>query len=251
MAKPTDDAATAQPTLEWRIDRARAGMFGLHHNMVAGFLQLAVGGVRTGTFGHGDDEQDVLLRMPEWYRSSTGQLENITIPTVRGGAVPITSVATAELVPGPVSIKHFDRKRVLTAGAEVEPWIRADADVRARFQEKVKTYSFPPDITYTFGGAAEEQEESTAFLMTAFLIAIFTISMVLVIQFHRYSDHYHDFSSPVSDRCFQRSAGLQPAFRDHHERYYWGDKSGRCGGQQRHCPSRRDSPVTGEGQRRV
>ena len=184
VAKPTDDAATAQPTLEWRIDRARAGMLGLPPNMVGSFLQLAVGGVRSGTFGHGDDELDILLRLPEWYRSSTGQLENVTIPTPRGGSVPIISVATAELVPGPVSIKHNDRKRVLTAGAEVQPWIRADADVRARFERKVAGYTFPPDITYKFGGAAEDQDESTAFLMSAFMIAIFIISMVLVVQFN-------------------------------------------------------------------
>ena len=49
---------------------------------------------------------------------------------------------------------------------------------------KVAGYTFPPDITYKFGGAAEDQDESTAFLMTAFLIAIFIISMVLVIQFN-------------------------------------------------------------------
>jgi multidrug efflux pump subunit AcrB len=184
VAKPTDNAATAQPTLEWSIDRARAGMFGLDQTTVANLLQLAVGGIRSGTFGHGDDEQDILFRMPEWHRTATGQLENVTIPTPMGGSVPITSVTTAKLVPGPVSINHYEQKRVLNAGAEVQPWIRADADVRARFQKKVEQHTFPPGITHRFGGAAEEQEKSTAFLMKAFFIAIFTITMVLVIQFN-------------------------------------------------------------------
>ena len=184
VAKPSDDAATAQPTLEWRIDRTRAGMFGLDQNTVANFLQLAVGGIRSGSFGHGDDEQDILFRMPAYHRLSTTQLENITIPTPAGGSIPITSVATANLVPGPVSIKHFDRKRVLNAGAEVQPWIRADADVRARFQEKVEKYAFPPGITYSFGGTAEDEKESTEFLMTAFMAALFIMGIVLVIQFN-------------------------------------------------------------------
>ncbi len=184
VAKPTDNAATAQPTLEWHIDRARAGMFGLDQATVAAFLQLAVGGIRSGTFGHGDEEQDILFRMPGWYRTSTGQLENVTIPTPAGGAVPITSVARAKLVPGPVSINHYNRMRVLNAGAEVQPWIRADADVRAKFQEKVNSYRFPPGVTSRFGGAAEEQEKSTSFLLKAFFIAVFIIAMVLVIQFN-------------------------------------------------------------------
>jgi len=184
VAKPTDDAATSQPTLEWRIDRARAGMFGLDQASVASFLQLAVGGIRSGSFGHGDDEQDILFRMPEYYHTSTTQLENITIPTPGGGSLPITSVAAATLVPGPVSIKHKDRQRVLNAGAEVQPWIRADADVRARFQEKVNNYTFPPGITYSFGGAAEDQKESEEFLTVAFLMALFIMGIVLVIQFN-------------------------------------------------------------------
>lgn len=184
VAKPSDDAATAQPTLEWQIDRDRAGMFGLDQSTVANFLQLAVGGIRSGSFGHGDDEQDILFRMLEYHRHSTTQLENITIPTPAGGFLPITSVAAATLVPGPVSIKHTDRKRVLNAGAEVHPWIRADADVRARFQEKVKDYTFPPGLTHSFGGTAKDEEESREFLSQAFIVALFIMGIILVIQFN-------------------------------------------------------------------
>ncbi|MBT4287826.1 MAG: efflux RND transporter permease subunit [Deltaproteobacteria bacterium] len=184
VAKPSDDAATAQPTLEWRIDRTRAGMFGLNQSTVASYLQLAVGGVRSGTFGHGDDEQDILFRAPQFLEQSATQLKNITIPTPGGGSIPITSIASATLVPGPISIKHGDRKRVLNAGAEIQPWVRADADVRASFQEKVKKYAFPPGITYSFGGAAEDQKESTEFLTFAFVLALFIMGIVLVVQFN-------------------------------------------------------------------
>ncbi len=184
VAKPTDDAATSQPTLEWRIDRARAGMFGLDQATVANFLQLAVGGIRSGSFGHGDEEQDILFRMPQYHHMSTTQLENITIPTPGGGSIPLTSVASATLVPGPVSIKHKDRQRVLNAGAEVQPWIRTDADVRAKFQEKVANYTFPPGITHSFGGTAQDQKESEEFLTKAFIMALFIMGIVLVIQFN-------------------------------------------------------------------
>lgn len=184
VAKPTDDAATSQPTLEWRIDRARAGMFGLDQATVANFLQLAVGGIRSGSFGHGDEKQDILFRMPQYHHMSTTRLENITIPTPGGGSIPLTSVASATLVPGPVSIKHKDRQRVLNAGAEVQPWIRTDADVRAKFQEKVANYTFPPGITHSFGGTAQDQKESEEFLTKAFIMALFIMGIVLVIQFN-------------------------------------------------------------------
>ncbi len=184
VAEPTDDASTAQPTLEWAVDRARAGMLGLDQASVGQVLQMGVGGLRSGTVGHGDDEKDILFRLPERFRLDTRRLANVTIPTASGGAVPVASVASAVLVPGPVAVRHLDRKRVVTVGAEVEPWVRADADVRAAFQEKVRAFPFPPGVTYGFGGAAEEQAESTAFLQQAFLVALFLIAMILVLQFN-------------------------------------------------------------------
>lgn len=184
VAEPTDDAATAQPTLEWEVDRARAGMLGLDQATVGQVLQMSVGGLRSGTVGHGDDEKDILVRLPERFRLDTRRLANVTVPAATGGAVPLASVASAELVPGPVAIRHLERRRVVTAGAEVEPWVKADADVRARFQEKVQAYPFPPGVTYGFGGAAEEQAESTAFLQKAFVVALFVIAMILVLQFN-------------------------------------------------------------------
>ncbi len=189
VAKPTDNAETAQPTLEWRIDRSRAGMFGLDQSTVASFLQLAVGGIRTGTMGHGDDEQDILFRMPEVYRINTDQLANITVPTPAGGSVPMTSLATAELVPGPVAIHHFDRKRVLNAGAEVHPWIRADAGVRAKFQAKVEKHTFPPGIAHRFGGGGRRTGKINAvpFKSIFYCTLYYQYGPGYTVQFHTYS----------------------------------------------------------------
>lgn len=185
--KPTDDAATAQPTIEWRVDRARAGMHQLEQSTVASIIQIAVGGLKTGTFGHGDDEQDIMLRLPPVYRFDLDRLENLTIPMLDGQAVPIISTASAELVPGPVTIKHSGKRRVLNAAADVQPGIRQDSSIRKSFQEQVKKYQFPPGITYEFGGAAEEEASAKSFLMKAFGVAIFIILMVLVLQFNSVS----------------------------------------------------------------
>lgn len=182
--KPSDDAVTAQPTLEWEVDRARAGMLGLDQSTVSTILQIAVGGMNTGTFGHGDDEQDIVLRLPERFRLDTGRLKNVTIPSLSGGSVPIASVAGSKLVPGPVTIKHYNTRRVLNASAEVQPGIRQDADIRKRFQERASAYPWPPGITHRFGGAAEDEAESRAFLSQSFAIALFIILMVLVLQFN-------------------------------------------------------------------
>ncbi len=182
--KPTDDAVTAQPTLQWRVDRARAGVFGLDQATIGSVLQIAVGGLEVGKFGHGDDEQDITLRFPERYRLDTTRLKNITIPGPAGNAVPLTSVASVKLVPGPVTIRHYNTKRVLNAGAEIQPGIRNDAGIREDFQRRANQHQFPPGITYRFGGAAEDEAEARAFLSKAFGMALFIILMVMVLQFN-------------------------------------------------------------------
>jgi len=183
-AKPTDDAVVAQPTLRWTIDKGRAGVFGLDHSGVGQMLQVAVGGLETGTFGHGDDEQDIVLRLPEIYRLQTHRLHQVVVPLPEGGTVPLSAVATVRMEPGPVAIKHFQGKRVLNAGAEVQPGIREDAVIRQQFQDRVRQYAFPAGVTYRFGGAAEEQRKAQDFLSKAFVVALFSIMMVLVLQFN-------------------------------------------------------------------
>lgn len=183
-AKPTDDAVTAQPTIEWHVDFGKAGMVGLEQGTIGAFLQMAIDGLKTGTFGHGDDEQDIRLKFPPQYSRDTSRLKNTTIPTPVGGSVPLAAVVSSELVPGPVSISHVDKRRVLTASAEVQPGIRNDANVRDAFEERVATYNFPPGIAHKFGGAAEEQDAASSFLIKAFIAAVFIIVLVMVAQFN-------------------------------------------------------------------
>ncbi|NMD36749.1 MAG: efflux RND transporter permease subunit, partial [Planctomycetes bacterium] len=185
-AKPTDDAVTAQPTLEWAVDRARAGVVGLEQATVASLLQVAVGGLKTGSIGHGDDEKDIMLRLPERYRLDTELLAHVMIPVASGGSVPVASVASAKLVPGPVAIKHLNKRRILNASAEVQPGIRNDADVRAEFQRRVAEHRFPPGITYRFGGAAEEEEKAGDFLRKAFVAALLLIFLTMMLEFNSF-----------------------------------------------------------------
>ena len=182
--KPTDDAVTAQPTIEWMVDRARAGLYGLEQYTVGTTIQIAVGGLLTGTFGHGDDEQDIRLRLPRVYRFDLDRMQSLTIPMPSGRAVPIAATASPELVPGPVTIKHSGKRRVLNASADVQPGTRKDSLIRKSFQERVRNHPFPPGITYEFGGSAEEEAKAKAFLGKAFIVAIFVILMILVIQFN-------------------------------------------------------------------
>ncbi|MFH1377893.1 MAG: efflux RND transporter permease subunit [Planctomycetota bacterium] len=183
-AKPMDDAETSQPTIEWRIDRPTAGLYGLEQGTIGSILELAVGGTRSGTVGHGDDEQDIIFRYPIEYRDDTNRLNYIGAPTPTGHWVPMISFASADLVPGPVAIKHLDLKRVVNASADVQPGIINDAGIRKSFQTDAKRYAFPSGITYSFGGAAEEEEAAKIFLTEAFVIALVIVMLVLVLQFN-------------------------------------------------------------------
>ncbi|MBF0245044.1 MAG: efflux RND transporter permease subunit, partial [Planctomycetes bacterium] len=183
VVKPTDNANVSQPTLEWKIDGPRAGIFSMGPQAVGQILQIAVGGLGSGTIGHGDDEQDILLRMPRSYRANSDRFLDMSLPLQDGSSVALSSMATVSLRPGPVSINHKGGRRFLSAGAELQPGVREDSLVRESFRELVRNYAFPAGITYEFGGASVEEAKAQAFLAKAFLIAIFAILMILVLQF--------------------------------------------------------------------
>ncbi|MDP2561371.1 efflux RND transporter permease subunit [Psychrobium sp. 1_MG-2023] len=59
-------------------------------------------------------------------------------------------------------------------------------DLVIQMGEKLKAEQFPMDIRFKFKGEQEQQEETGAFLGSAFFIAIFLMALILVTQFNSF-----------------------------------------------------------------
>ena len=182
-----DDTAPV-PGIEWEIvvDRARAAMFGANMTEIGTAIQLMTNGVFMGDYRPTDSEEevDIRVRYPAEYRGLE-QMDTIRINTASGDLVPISSFVTKVAKPAVSSIQRVDGERVVYIRANPMPGVVADNKVQELEQYMEETPT-APGVTYLFRGANEEQEDSAAFLSSAFALAMALMAILLVTQFNSY-----------------------------------------------------------------
>lgn len=180
-----DDFARAKPEIQILVDREKASLLNLSTSEISNMVKAAVSGSKLGNYRYGQDEYDIVVRLPEDRRQRLVDIENLLIPTPGGDPVPISTVATIRLAAGFGSIRHLDQKRVVTISANTLG--RNSNEVLKEVQAQLVELKLPGGYQLAFSGEQEEQQKAIDFLGKAFLAALFLISLVLVTQFNSLS----------------------------------------------------------------
>lgn len=176
------DLEATRPELAFRVDRRRAMLLGLNTAVVGNFLKTAVFGSKVGTYRQFNDEYDITVRLPPDQREQVDDLFRLRVPNPGGASVPLSSLGDFEYRGGFGTINRVDQKRVVTLTADAEG--RLSTDVLADVQKRLADVALPLGYTITYAGEKEEQDEASAFLTKAFIIALLTITLILVMQFN-------------------------------------------------------------------
>lgn len=182
-----DDYDEGNPELRIDVDRQRARLLDLNTGVVARKLKAAVNGIEVGKYREGNDDYDIIVRLPEKFRRSIADIEALTIATPTGKAVPLSTVATIRYTAGMASINRIDEKRAVTVSSEVIKGHENNANkVIAQAEEQLKPLirDLPPGYAISFVGEQEEQNKAMAFLAKAGITALFVIALILVTQFN-------------------------------------------------------------------
>ncbi|NCO53032.1 MAG: efflux RND transporter permease subunit [Deltaproteobacteria bacterium] len=177
-----DDFSKAKPEIRVEVDREKASLLRLSTAEIAEMVKAAISGSKLGVYREGEDEYDIVVRLPEARRDSLAAVENLLIPARGGSPVPLSTVARIRLGTGFGSIRHIDQKRVITISAEA--MARNSNEVLLEVQQRIATLPIPPGYQITYSGEQEEQQKAMAFLSKAFVGAILLIMLVLVTQFN-------------------------------------------------------------------
>ena len=97
--------------------------------------------------------------------------------------VPISSVVDYKYTTSYNAIKRKDQKRVITIYSNIIKGYNANEIVN-NVKSLMGQYELPNGITIDFTGEQEQQAEDSSFLMGAFMLALFTIFIILVAQFN-------------------------------------------------------------------
>jgi multidrug efflux pump len=173
------------PGIEWRIgvDRAKAARFGADVTLVGNTIQLVTNGVKIGEYrpDDADEEIDIRVRYPLGDRN-LDEIDKLRVPSA-SGPVPISNFVTREPAQKVSTIERTDMRRTMTVSADVAPGVLADVKVR-ELREGLQELTPDPRVSVSFRGDKEDQDEASAFLSRAMLVAVFIIALILVTQFN-------------------------------------------------------------------
>ncbi len=155
---------------------------GLSFEEVALAVRTAMEGVVATQIRETEEEIDVLVRFPESLRKSKGALQDIMIANQRGQLIPLRSLGIFSAGDVYASIKHEDRKRLVTLSANLDIKKTTALDVHKKISETLEKLEVKyPGVMINFGGELEDIEESLGGLARAFAVALFLIFVIIAV----------------------------------------------------------------------
>jgi len=181
-----DDLEDGIPEIVIRLNRKKMAVLGVNTAMVAGSIRTAVYGSKVSVYRDSitEEEYDITLRYPEENRQNIEDLGNIFITNFDGSRIPLKVFSELSFTKGISSILHKDFERVIEVSAGVDKDYNNEVvrkEVQSILDEKLE---LPQGYFLSYGGEAESQKETMAFLSKAFILAIFLIFLVLISMFH-------------------------------------------------------------------
>lgn len=183
------DLVTNKPEIVIDINREKAQREGISSSQIAMAVRTALFGLEVSKFRDDKDEYPIMVRLKKDDREQIEKLLSLNVvyrDMNMGGAlrqVPITSVANIHYSTTFSQINRQDQRRIVTLGSDVIPGYNAN-EIVAQIQTLVEDMEVPNGYTIKMGGEQEEQNESMAFLGTAFGAAILLIYLILATQFN-------------------------------------------------------------------
>ena len=173
--------------IDWKVDIRRddAARFAADATLVGNTVQFVTNGLKIGDYLPDDssEEVDILVRYPNDKRD-IGRFDQLRVKTP-AGLVPITNFA--EIVPDHKqdTIKRLDGKRVVNIMADMEEGYNLALEL-PKIEQALNELGLPSSVEFRIRGQNEEQENSSAFLQSAFLVALAVMALILITQFNSF-----------------------------------------------------------------
>jgi CzcA family heavy metal efflux pump len=178
-----DDLELTRPEVHVVVDRERAAVAGVDTRGIAQTVRTAINGTEATVYREGDEEYDVIVRLPEEKRRRIEDLRLLTVVNKDGDHIPLTEVAAVQERGGAGSIRHKDQDRIVTVTANAAEGYLA-SKLLQEVQKKVDKMEIPAGYSIRYTGENEDQQEAAEFLSFALLAALFLILLVLVTEFN-------------------------------------------------------------------
>jgi HAE1 family hydrophobic/amphiphilic exporter-1 len=167
------------PQLLIRLDRELADGLGVSVEEVVSLLEASLEGRRATVMTLGDEELDVVMRLP---RARLDQLAGLELVTDEGRRVALGQVARFATEGGPREIYRRDQRRMARVTAQVAPDVSYPEAISAA-RRGLFEVALPPGLSARLVGQEEERGRTLGELGGAFALAVLLVLMVLAGKF--------------------------------------------------------------------
>lgn len=170
------------PQIVVKYNRAVIAQYGLNIAEINRAVNTAFAGKSAGLVFEGEKSFDLVVRLQTDKRKSISDVQNLLIATPSGSQMPLSQIASVELVDSPSQIQREDTKRRILVGFNVNG--RDVESIVNELQDKVSSkIKLPVGYTIAYGGSFENLNEAKSRLMVAVPVSLVLIFLLLYFAF--------------------------------------------------------------------
>ena len=184
---------TGQPMLQIRVNQEQVARYGLSAQAVLDLVQ-SIGGKPLGDVVEGQLKFPLVARLPERFSSSPAAIGAMLVATATGERIPLSRLASVEIVDGPSTITREWGQRRITIAANVRG--RDLGGFVAEAKRKIAEQIALPSGRYRieFGGQYENLQRAKTRLLFVVPLALLLILTLLYFTYHSVADALRVFT---------------------------------------------------------
>ncbi len=179
--------AAINTDLRVKINQEKAGMMGIPTSEIDRTIRMGISGLNIGTFKAPDSDNDININvtLPKKGKPDLSVFDKMYVASPAGMMIPLSQLASVHFEASPNRINHYDQERYTTVSAFVANGYLTPA-VTKDFQSKLAQVPLPEGYSFRVAGELERQQETFGGLGTIFIITIFGILAILILEFRTF-----------------------------------------------------------------
>ncbi|WP_046213151.1 efflux RND transporter permease subunit [Paenibacillus wulumuqiensis] len=172
--------------LDFVVNKQAMDRYKVTYGNLTQTLLMMGSGMSVGDFDNGEDLVDMKVYMKGSQSvSPTTLLQQVNITNSAGVQIPLSQIVSMKPTFSIQQIDRYDLQRVNTIEADVNG--RTATEVMQEIQPKLQQLNFPEGYTWEIGGETSNQADTFGDLGKLFVVAVFLIFILIVIQFYSLS----------------------------------------------------------------
>lgn len=187
------EQVTGQPMLQIKVNQDQIARYGVSAQEVLDLVE-SIGSKPVGEIVEGQLRFPLIVRLPEEFRESPQTIGNMLISTPTGERIPLSRLASIEIVEGPSTITREWGQRRITITANVRG--RDLGSFVAEAQKIIAEQVSLPSARYRveYGGQFENLQRAQARLLIVVPLALGLVFVLLYMTYHNIVDSLRVFT---------------------------------------------------------